>query len=230
LKLIASYTWAHAIDNVSGDFEFGGPPVRGNSDFDIRHVFNLALNYQIPGAESNRLLRALSAGWALDGVFTAQTGRPVNVIQGFYQVIPGSQTGQIHPDLVPGVPLVLRNVAGDPFGWALNPAAFNPIPLNPDGSPVQQGDLPRNFVHGPAFWNLNSAVQRTFQITDRLHMLFRAEAFNIFNHSNASGPNSCLCEGSFFGLVSGTASIGNLNGLYATGSARSFQLALKLQF
>jgi hypothetical protein len=112
----------------------------------------------------------------------------------------------------------------------LNPAAFSNVPLNPDGTPTRQGDLPRNFIHGPGFWNLNMAVQRKFEFTDKLRLILDVEAFNVLNHANPGGLNACLCSGPSFGLFGGTTTIGAGNQLYATGGARSIQIALKLQF
>jgi Carboxypeptidase regulatory-like domain/TonB dependent receptor/TonB-dependent Receptor Plug Domain len=230
MQLIASYTWAHAIDNSSVDFG-GLYPVRGNSDNDVRQNVNLAINYRIPGAASTRIERALTSGWSLDSRFTARSGIPINVFQSTYFINQAEQlTGFVMPNLVPNVPVVLRNVPGDPFGWALNPAAFAPVPLNPDGSPVSQGNLARNFIHGPNFWDYTMAVQRQFPLSERVKLLFRAEAFNIFNHANAGQPSNCLCYGPSFGQINGLATLGVPNQLYATGSARSLQLALKLQF
>jgi hypothetical protein len=233
LVVIASYTWAHALDNASTDnANFG--PVPGNSDSDVRHSVNVAFVYKIPGATHSRFLSALSNGWSFDGRFQAQTGTPVYIIQGFYLQPPNLQNEVVYPDLNSGVPVVLRNGPGDPFGWALNPAAFSRVMLNPDGSPVHQGNLPRNYVHGPAFWSLNGAAQRIFPLTDRVRLLFRVEAFNILNHANPTDPDGCMCDGPFFGLVGvsrgAVATQGVNNPLYATGSARSLQLVLKLQF
>jgi hypothetical protein len=105
------------------------------------------------------------------------------------------------------------------------------VPLNPDGSPVRQGDLPRNGIHGPAFWNLNSAAQKQSPLTEKLNLLFRIEAFNLLNHPNAGQPDPCLCDGSSFGIINGGSTAhGIQNALYATGSPRSLQAALKLQF
>jgi hypothetical protein len=230
MQLIASYTWAHAIDNSSGDFG-GEYPVRGNSDDDVRQSGNLAINYRVPGAMSTRVERELTSGWSLDSIFTARSGIPINVFQSTYFINQADQlTGLVRPNLVPGVPVVLRNVSGDPFGWALNPAAFAPVALNPDGSPASQGNLARNFIHGPNFWDYTMGFQRQFPLSERVKLLFRAEAFNIFNHANAGQPSNCLCYGPSFGQINGLATLGVPNQLYATGSARSLQLALKLQF
>jgi hypothetical protein len=231
MQLIASYTWAHAIDDVTSDTPVI-PLLRGNSDNDIRNLFNLALNYQPPGVSANRLVRSVSRGWALNTRFTAQSGIPLDVFQDEYFIEPGSTVDIVRPDLARNVPSVLHN-AGDPFEWALNPAAFLPIPVNPDGSPTRQGTLPRNYIHGPGFWNLTLAAQREFPIKEQLRLLFRVEAFNLFNHPNAGMPDVCLCDGTSFGIIGANTSthgVGVPNPLYATGSPRSLQLALKLLF
>lgn len=232
-RAIASYTWAHALDNASSDFNYSLPPTRGNADTDVRQLFNLASNYQVSGVRGGRVIRALASGWLLDETFTAQTGSPLSIYQSAYTVnYPAEYEGRVYPNLVPGVPIVLRGKAANaPFGWALNPAAFQPVQLNSDGSPVTQGDLSRNYVHGPGFWNFNSSFQRQFALTERLRFLFRTDAFNTFNHPNAGYIGTCLCNGPSFGKSFGyAATINSTSELYSTGSARSLQLSAKLQF
>jgi Carboxypeptidase regulatory-like domain/TonB dependent receptor len=229
LQLIASYTWAHAIDNASSDQAGGSAPVRGNSDNDVRQVLNLAFNYRIPGDHHDRILRALTTGWSLDDRFTAQTGFPLYVYQGIY-FLPDGESAFIRPDLTPGVPIYLHDVPGNIGGWGLNPAAFSSVPLNPDGSPTMEGSLGRNFVHGPDFWNVNVAIQRAFPIHERLQLLFRVDAFNVLNHPNAGTVDICTCDTTFGKSFGTVATIGVPNQLYATGSPRSLQFALKLQF
>jgi hypothetical protein len=227
MQLIASYTWAHATDNLGSDTF----PVSGNSDNDIRQVFNAALNYQIRGASSGRFLHVLTSGWSLDNRITAQSGYPVDVYQGVYYLPNGTQEF-FRPDLVPDVPIYLHNQSGVQGGWELNPNAFSPVPTDPTtGAPLATGTLGRNYIHGPNFWNLNTSVQRSFALKERLHLLFRADAFNIFNHNNPGGIDPYLPDGpGTFGAASLTQTIGVPNQLYASGAARSFQFMLKLQF
>jgi hypothetical protein len=228
LQLIASYTWAHALDNASTD-QGGAAPVRGNSDNDVRQVLNLAFNYRIPGSQRDRILHALTSGWSLDDRFTAQTGFPLYVYQGLY-LLPDGELNFIRPDSVPGAPIYLHDVQGNIGGWGLNPNAFSSVPLNPDGSPTRQGSLGRNFVHGPNFWNVNFAFQRVFPVYERMQLLFRVDAFNVLNHPNAGSVDICTCDSTFGKSFGSVATIGVPNQLYATGSARSLQVALKLQF
>jgi hypothetical protein len=228
MQLIASFTWAHAIDNVSNDFSQTAP-VWGNSDSDVREIFNLGLNYKVPFSSSNRFVRALASGWSVDERFGAQSGGPVNIIQNNY-VLPNGQEAFFLPNLVRGIPLYLHNVPGVLGGWELNKAAFSLVPTDPQtGAPLAIGTLSRNYVHGPAFWNLNSAMQRSFHLGERLNLLFRVEAFNLFNHANPGQIVSNLTS-SAFGTAGGYSTTGAPNILYASGGPRSLQFVLKLQF
>src|SRR5262249_51176863 len=81
LQLVASYVWAHALDDASTDTVASSPSALdpGNSDYDIRHSFNFAMNYRTPGRGA-RLLRAIVGGWMVANRFTATTGYPFNPI------------------------------------------------------------------------------------------------------------------------------------------------------
>jgi hypothetical protein len=75
LQAYAAYTWSHALDTSSDDTEpLNGPinivgePNRGNSDFDLRRVFNAAITYNLPAPTNNRFARAGSS---------AQTSRKI---------------------------------------------------------------------------------------------------------------------------------------------------------
>jgi hypothetical protein len=235
LKFVGSYSWAHAIDNASGTYFNGFAPQWGNADSDIRQSLNLALNYQVT-IESDSFLHRLMTGWVLSNRFTATTGSPLDISQGEYFI--NNVNVNYRPDLVPGVPIILHNVSGILGGWALNYDAFSAVPVDPNtGAPDREGDLPRNFIHGPNFWNLNTAGQRTFPITEKLRLDFRVEAFNLFNHTNEGGINTNFAAGptsfglpGWNGVYSTTATIGVANPLYATGANRSLQLSLKLLF
>lgn len=228
LQLIASYTWSHALDDNSGDGT-SFPPIRGNSDYDLRQIFNLALNYAVPHSEANAWTRLLSGGWLLATRFAAQTGYPVDVYQGLY-LVPNGSYAFIRPDIVPGVPVYLKGVPGILGGWQLNRNAFAEVPTDPStGAPLRLGTLERNSIHGPGFWDLNVALQRDFAIRDSLKLIFRTEAFNVFNHPNAGNIDPCLCD-STFGQPTNNTTVGTSNPLYATAGPRSLQVVLKLQF
>ena len=77
------------------------------------------------------------------------------------------------------------------------------------------------------------ALRRDFPLTERLHLQFRAEAFNLFNHPMFGDVYSYLGNGpSLFGLAYDTQNVqlGTTNSLYQNGGPRSLQLALRLSF
>jgi len=92
LSLVANYTYAHALDDLSttfsetsaGNFSLGytnpfNPALdHGNSDFDIRHRFVLAPIYMTPYFNQSKgsFLGRLIGGYELTGIFTARTGTP----------------------------------------------------------------------------------------------------------------------------------------------------------
>jgi hypothetical protein len=212
-------------------------PIRGNSTYDLRRVLNLALNYQPSLISSDRWLRAFTHGWLLANRLSAQSGYPIEVYQDEESILPNGVVANYYPDRVPNVPLYLHGrdaeVGGKPVpaNWRINSAAFSPVPNDPtSGLPVRQGTLGRNYVRNPSFFALNTALQRSFPIYERLHLNFRAEAFNILNHPNPDDPDTYLPDSTFGQLYGQTAVIGSSNQLYAMGAARSLQLSLKLEF
>jgi hypothetical protein len=125
--------------------------------------------------------------------------------------------------------------AGIPEGREFNPAAFS-VPLA-----GQSGSCPRNFLRGPGENEINLAIRREFPLKDRLHLQFRAEAFNLFNHPNFGALNltcgtstpGAVCTNPLLGQATNTlanALGGGLSQLYQQGGPRSMQLSLKLIF
>ena len=239
LQAIASYNWSHSIDNASNDSAVWVPEQRldprnerGPSDFDVRHAFSGALSYDIfseGGSKQNFLLR----DWSIDGIFTARSSTPVNIITG--TTIFGVSSA-LRPDLLLGVPLYLDDplVGG---GRRINRAAFI-IP-----AAGRQGSLGRNALRGFSMWQMDLALRRQFNLTERVYLQFRAELFNIFNHPNFGDPgarstltnalNSPLFGQSTLMLNRSLGTGGlqpGLNPLYQVGGPRSIQFALKLKF
>jgi len=237
LQLIASYTWAHAMDNASTDEGVSAQSpglARGNSDYDIRQKVSGSMIYKIPGARQNAASRVLTDGWSLNPWFFCQTGFPFDVLSpGTNNPVFGEQYIPIRADRVPNVPLYLYNQPGIPGGWSLNPAAFSAVPLDANGFPLRQGTLGRNYVHGPGIGQINLGLQRTFPIFDKLTLEFRAEAFNVLNHPSMGYIDNQLGDPTFGQATesfSWTAKSYGANPIYRSGGARSMQIALKLLF
>jgi hypothetical protein len=243
LEILASYTWAHSLDNVSADSGLGLPAIQidpalnyASSDFDIRHTGSLALDYQPPSSFQNSWARMLLNGWAVNTFLVARTAPPVDV--GLFRDL-GFGLQDYRPDVVPGVAQYIRDPAA-PGGSKLNAAAFSVPPV------PRQGTLGRNALRAFPLFQQDFSIRRSFRIHENLALQARFEAFNIFNHPNFAPPQSLfgfVSGGVFFPqsnfgisqsmFATGAAQIGSgagFNPLYQVGGPRSLQVAVKLEF
>jgi hypothetical protein len=168
------------------------------------------------GANANRLEDALIGGWQLNYIFTYQSGQPFT--EGCY---PLSVTGDFgcNAEFVKG-----QNPYAGPHNqkqW-LNPNAFvEPTPV----TQVSTTDFEalggqNNTVNSPAYTNLDASFFKEFQVYEDVHFQFRAEAFNVLNHTEFNGPG-----GSNYSTPATFSIINSLRG-----NPRILQLALKLYF
>jgi hypothetical protein len=229
VQALVNYVWSRSIDTNSSDaffgvsrFSFSIPNERGSSSFDVHHNFSAALTYEVPSPKSDSVLASLSRNWSFAAVVQARTGFPINI---FTQSIPvPGQINGTRPDLITGQPIWL-NGPQYPGGKALNPAAFA-LPSTP-----RQGTLGRNAIHGFGASQFDTSIQRKFKFTERVGLLFRADAFNVFNHPNFFNPEGNLGSPNFGKATQMlNQGLGGLNSLYQIGGPRSLQLSLKLFF
>ncbi|MFN7921927.1 MAG: hypothetical protein U0Q16_17630 [Bryobacteraceae bacterium] len=245
---------------------------RGNNAFDVRHSANVTALYEVPIGRgrkmelSNRALDAIVGGWQVGGVVNVRTGLPIDVtiarndlvyrVNGTNQFVnaPIVQNGQVlttavinnpyggafrnnrRPDVVAGVSPFLST--GD-RRYVLNPAAFS-IP-----APGQFGNLGRWALHGPGLAQSDITLQKRFALTERFHLEFRSEFYNIFNRANFANPparfnNSLgtavgqLQPGQPFSLSAAGGAFGIANSTLTKdvglGTNRQVQLSLRLSF
>jgi hypothetical protein len=232
LQSLLSYCWSHSIDIASSDVGTQIPSKyvppeqnRGPSDFDVRHSFQAALLYEVPGLRHDAV-SAIFRHWLFASIFAARTATPVDVT---VNRLFGVDSVAARPDLVPGVPLYLRDttVAG---GRRINPSAFV-VPVE-----ERQGTLGRNALRGFPLSQLDLSVGRTFYFTETLNFLIRVDSFNVLNHPNFANPSGDLSSGSLFGVSTAMANTpfgGITNGLsplFRVGGPRSLQLSLRFNF
>jgi hypothetical protein len=239
LQLLASYTWSHAIDNLSTTQSSFISPIRGNADFDVRNTFTAAVTYDVPGSYAHQALNILLKQWSIDLRQSANSALPLNVFSGF-AVLGNGQQAEVPADLIQGIPIYVHG-SQYPGGKALNGTPGAVVGGCPDGSvsvgpfcppPAGQvGNIPRNGLRGFGTWQTDLAIRKEFPLHDRLKLHFRAEAFNLFNHPNFGSIINLTSAGSLFGKANATLNtLSSANALYGTGGPRSLQLALKLQF
>jgi hypothetical protein len=183
--------------------------------------------------------------WGIDDRLSARTAFPITLYS-FIPIILPDGTSVDQGLSLTGKPIYIYgaqcnstyatdfgNVLPCPGGRAINPDAFA-YPSCPSSNPNCYGNAPRNFARGFGAWQMNLAIRREFPIHERLKLQFRAEAFNIFNHTNLGGIDPNFGSSTFGQATSTLAhswdSGSVLSSLYQMGGARSSQFALKLVF
>jgi hypothetical protein len=239
----ANYTYSHSIDNDSGVqnnlITFASSEIcdlrnlhvcRGSSDFDHRHILAANFVYGLPigrnkwlGGNMPKLLDAAIGGWRFSGIATAYTGNPFKVDSGAYtidftQTQPGVFIGT-QADLAHNVHQVPSGVTGIP-----NTVQFFSNSDNAQGAftfPIAGGPGNRNIINGPGFWNVDMSILKEFTMpwSDKQKLQFRADAFNVFNHTNFSSPSANMLDPATFGNITS-----DVNG------PRNLQLGLMFSF
>ena len=237
----ANYTYAHEIDQDAaggGDSDFPQDPAnfaaeRASGDFDVHHVLNANLVYELPYGRGKAFgngggfVSALLGNLQASNIVTARTGLPVNVTidrpSTFSASTPmGVATGYTtnqRPNRVPNVPLTPPG--GSAIANWINPAAFAPV------TGGGYGDLGRNALRGPGLWQTDLGLAKNIPFRERAQLQFRAELFNLFNRAQYGLPASDLSGGpGVFGVITtpvNTSPVG-------TGTPREVQFALKLDY
>jgi hypothetical protein len=235
LQVLASYTYAHSIDNASFGTDTSNSTAtlqnpnldRGSSNFDVRHSVTGAAIYDIPTPKLGAVGGAVLGHWSVDTIAIARTALPVNLVGGSSD----DGTANLRPDVVPGQPYYLSGPY--PGGRSINPNAFALVPTDANGGAARQGTLGRNVVRGLGAWQMDFALHRQFDLGERWKLQFRSEFFNIFNHPNFGGPDPNVGDGRFGQagqMLSRSYGDTGLSSLYQIGGPRSIQLALKAIF
>jgi hypothetical protein len=205
-----NYTWSHALDDLSstfGDSLQGGSGYIGSlgytslanpgldwgsADFDVRNRLALSPIWETPWFKQGPMMeREALGGWTFSGIYTARTGSPFSVFDYDNDV-----TDYTVPRLTPATPLSSYSVAKNPKPTGANlfnglniplPASVTPLSSTlgiSDYGPFPINMMRRNSLRGPGAWNYDMAMEKSFPITERVGMVFRAEGFNLLNHHN----------------------------------------------
>jgi hypothetical protein len=217
LQLLLGYTYSKSLDDSSGYGEQFNPVnsslSTGLSAFDSTHNFVVSYNYLLPFDAFGGPSR-LTSGWALSGITRFATGLPVTLVETDDNSLLGTAFGGPivlpvdTPDQV--APLVKMNPRNTSSHYYFNPSAFASSAIG------VEGDARRRFFHGPGINNFDTALVKDTKISELVNLQFRAEWFNIFNHTQFATPSGIL-SGSF-GQVTQAA------------APRIGQVSLKLNF
>lgn len=227
IQALLSYTFSHSLDNASNDtVQYVSSRVISaqndwaSSDFDVRHSFSGAISVAIPAPSRAKAFAPLLRDWSTDLVVVARSGFPFNGM--IATPVEGSEP---RADRVPRQPVWLAS-SEMPGGKSLNPAAFAAPPAG------WQGTEGRNDISGFGLTQVDLSLARQVSLSDRIHLQFRTDAFNLLNHPNFTNPEALIGLGPRY-LESQSMlnqGLGGLNPLFQEGGPRSLQLSLKLTF
>src|SRR6185437_14707218 len=174
----------------------------------------------------NSFVRHLVNNWQLAPIFQARSGQPLNVTSGKDNSLTG--LGNDRPNQMTSNVFTADSTCSSAKICVqyLNPAAFA---LNPIGT---YGNLGRNAVRGPGFFDIDVALSRIFRVSERFTLQARAEAFNILNHTSFVGAfaPSGQPAGATFGTASVNLSASNFGQVTGAYDPRILQFAMKLIF
>ena len=222
LQFEVAYTWSKSIDSASS-FENILRPIcdrcnRSLSLFDARHRFVFSYLWEIPVPQYQGAKSKLLNGWAVSGITTFQTGFPISIKSSNDSELQNSFDFEL-----PGKPdLIAPFHTQDPRthgGLYFNPNSFALPEQTATSTPLQLlGDSPRTICCGPGIVNVDFSVQKILPVAEGKHFEFRADFFNIFNHTQFLNPDGNISDGTDFGKVKRTR------------DPRQIQFALKFAF
>jgi hypothetical protein len=216
-----SYTWSRALTDNQSDRSTAPQSIYdrgadyGPSQLDRRHVLSVDYVYELPFfKEQKGVVGKALGGWQLAGITSFGSGTPLTVttsgIDPSALGLLGTSASSARPDVLHNPNLIpsLR----DRLGW-FDTTAFSNVPAGV----TRAGDSPRGVVLGPGYQKWDMTLSKHWRFTETVNLQFRAEAFNVFNHTNFLG----------LGTTFGSSTFGQVT---STRDPRLIQFALKLAY
>jgi hypothetical protein len=225
LSITAAYTWSHAFDdsadtlsNAPNGIVVGanGVPLLnyqyGSSDNDARQLFAFSSLYELPfgrgrqfGNDMSKTVDYVVGGWQWNNIIYLASGTPMDIT--------GASTLNGRPDYHGGCKTNVSITV-----WiACAPGAFT------DPGPGTIGDLPRNYFPGPGTRTWDTALMKSFSVTERVRAEFRAQVYNLFNTPQFQVPPTSYTNTGNFGLLTS-------NGTRLSPTSRELEVAMRISF
>jgi hypothetical protein len=216
----AAYTWSHDTSNSEVD-PYNLNRFHGNNGLNYPHSLNITVLYELPFFQhsGNEFEKLALGGWRLNDISTFRSGG--SITPGITLTNAGLTA---RPFVVPGVstngPKTWKT--GSTQQWFNEAAYVNPTASTNGVSNATlyygyYGNAQNGTIRGPGqeIWNLS--LFKEFRIRETSLVEFRAEAFNLLNHTNPQNPN---------------VSVANANEDKITGAydPRIMELALRFKF
>jgi hypothetical protein len=236
LYLQNSFTWGSAIGDSEQALEYYAGYFQANpqnihdlaaevgpSSFDVKLNNVSTVIYQLPFGKSrkylsgaNSVVDAVLGGWELTSINTARTGTPIDVV---YSASGNNIVSSLSNDYR-GQPFLRPNITGNAVSQSRSAMLndyFDGYTFSTPSASSPFGDVGRNSFRAPNFDQWDCSIDKNFRIRERARLQFRAEFFNVLNHTNFGIPDTKTTDAAF-----GT--------IRATFPSRQGQFALKLIF
>jgi carboxypeptidase family protein len=239
------------MDNLNGALDYGP------SNFDQRHHASLTLSYALPGRKG---FGQMLEGWAVNSAVLIQSGLPWNPTDKRDISKTGDKVSDRWDFFGNPSDFTASKAPNIPFYSPTQPAPFNVFPamctqeatvigtagaggnLAKFGCYAQGnsvliapltgtfGTAGRNLFRDDGFRDWDFSLFKNWTVKERLTAQFRAEFFNILNHTILANPGGGGISSGTLGCSCQTPDGAGQNPLLGTGSARQIQLGLKLLF
>jgi hypothetical protein len=187
----------------------------GPSTSDVRHLASINGSYELPFGKSLRSWRAkLASGWTLSAIASLQSGFPFTPQLGYNPTNNGDSRNPVRPSWNPA--FTGSVIEGGPTQY-FNPGAF----VAPAAGTY--GNVGRDVLIGQGISELDFSLLKTTAVSERARLQFRAEFFNVLNHTNFGTPNTVV-------FTSASTSASPTAGVISSTSttSRQIQFGLKL--
>ena len=210
----------------------------GPAATDVRHIGQLNASYDLPFGHNHFFLAGTSpivngavSGWTLSTIATLETGFPFSPQLGYNPTGSGDSRNPVRPDINPafGGQRYTSGTTAQRVAQFFHPAAFSA----PAYGTV--GNASRDLLTGPAYNDLDASLTKVTPLGESARLQFRAEFFNILNHTNLGTPSETVfASGPTQGTTANQTAAVTLSPtagvITSAGTSRQIQFGLKLLF
>ena len=203
LQFQASYTFSKSLDDGSTFEEtlnpFNPKASRGLSLFNSKQRFVVSYDWELPIRKHEGFMGRVVNDWAVSGIAEFQSGFPIRLdTEDDTELIASIFfLGTEAPSLVapfqklnPRHTLTNNSLGVSAPGYYFDPGDFQ----DPPTGQFNNG-TPRSLCCGPGLQNWDFSIHKKFLFDEKRYFQFRAEFFNIFNHTNFYNPDGHFSDG-----------------------------------
>lgn len=230
LNFLMNYTFSKFLDDVEPKGELGGSGLdtgithpelryldRAPSGNDIRHRYIASGVYELPFGKGRRwgignsVLNHIAGGWGLGVIAELRSGAPIGVIE--QTNLTNTYSTNVRPNLLHDPELSRDRTRTEKLARWFDTTAFAAPAVG------EFGNAARTIAGlGPGYFGLDASVNKTWSLTERYKLMYRADFYNAPNYPVFAAPNRSRGNGNF-GRITGTS-----------GTGRQIQMSLRFQF